>query len=614
MKDITRRLSPLAPLPLSLLAAGLLAACPSQPNGTGLPDLNIFTDTTVDGSADAPGPEDVAADADAGTDAGADASADAALDGGQGDAVEDAAGDGSAGDGGAGDAPDGGCANECTEGETRCAETGEQVEVCKLQGNGCYAWSQGVACLTTNLCTNLPDVCVDGKCQPPAGAPDPNAGCTAPEDPCLVSVCNGATGQCEDQPNPEPVPCDDGDVCTEDDVCFNGECGGTDVCPKTCVPEDLLCGEAIVGTLTDGTNTMDGYSGLDGACADATTGYEGFERVFKVQTSVAGTACEGSQFSVELTDPSQAGTDFVDVFLLDPEEGTCWPGACLDRATMDGAGRLTITADLPASGALYLVVDGREGYNGEFRVAASCCGKSVETFCGDGVDQDGSFGDGLKDCADDDCAGDPLCDTEYSCTDGLDNDGNGATDCFDPACTDAPECDVETDCADTIDNDGNGQTDCDDPSCQASPDCAQACSTVTATLHCGDTLTNQDLTTAPIGILSSLHGGLCSSGSGDYSTKHQLAYELDPGTCDGNYEVQIVPSTAGSNLILDTILTGPDCLPDACVAEGFLWGQDPAFLGPLTTTAHPTAWLLVSEAVEASQLGNVDITLNCTCQ
>ena len=55
---------------------------------------------------------------------------------------------------------------------------------------------------------------------------------------------------------------------------------------------------------------------------------------------------------------------------------------------------------------------------------------TTETDCGDGLDDDG---DGLVDCEDGDCAGDPLCE-EADCDDGLDNDADGLTDCDDDDC------------------------------------------------------------------------------------------------------------------------------------------------------------------------------------
>ncbi len=65
---------------------------------------------------------------------------------------------------------------------------------------------------------------------------------------------------------------------------------------------------------------------------------------------------------------------------------------------------------------------------------------SVESVCDDEVDNDG---DGLTDCADDDCVDDVACDTaadEEICNDDVDNDGDGRIDCADDDCLDDPAC------------------------------------------------------------------------------------------------------------------------------------------------------------------------------
>lgn len=140
----------------------------------------------------------------------------------------------------------------------------------------------------------------------------------------------------------------------------------------------------------------------------------------------------------------------------------------------------------------------------------------VETSCGNGVDDD--F-DGNVDCADSDCAADPVCaglaDSEFNCVDDIDNDGNGAVDCDDDACTRSPVCretpiadagtepsdagptppedagpepprdaggppvpdggggggGFEWQCGDSVDNDEDGAVDCADNDCEFIPPC-----------------------------------------------------------------------------------------------------------------------------------------------
>ncbi len=109
----------------------------------------------------------------------------------------------------------------------------------------------------------------------------------------------------------------------------------------------------------------------------------------------------------------------------------------------------------------------------------------VETVCNDAYDDDG---DGLVDCADDDCDGQecgvggrvcashqcvcPGGDVETQCDDGQDNDCDGNADCLDPDCKGDPSCKggAETSCSNGEDDDGDGDIDCDDGDCEG-----QAC-------------------------------------------------------------------------------------------------------------------------------------------
>ena len=78
------------------------------------------------------------------------------------------------------------------------------------------------------------------------------------------------------------------------------------------------------------------------------------------------------------------------------------------------------------------------------------CQTGGETNCGDGVDNDS---DGDTDCADSDCAADPLCSstTEIDCADGVDNDNDGDTDCADSDCSGHPSCSgTGWDCVDIL--------------------------------------------------------------------------------------------------------------------------------------------------------------------
>ena len=109
-----------------------------------------------------------------------------------------------------------------------------------------------------------------------------------------------------------------------------------------------------------------------------------------------------------------------------------------------------------------------------------------ETICADGVDNDE---DGAIDCADSDCADDPICAaTAENCVNGADDDGDGAIDCDDSDCAEHPTCVASEDiCDDGLDNDEDGVTDCDDSDCDGDPACAEPVEDI-----CDDELDNDE--------------------------------------------------------------------------------------------------------------------------
>jgi len=90
-------------------------------------------------------------------------------------------------------------------------------------------------------------------------------------------------------------------------------------------------------------------------------------------------------------------------------------------------------------------------------------------ICDDGLDNDV---DGLVDCFDPDCAGDPVCfeGDDITCSDGIDNDADGLIDCVDPDCGGTSPCGIEI-CGNGIDDDLDNLIDCFDPDCFGDPTC-----------------------------------------------------------------------------------------------------------------------------------------------
>ncbi|MCC6746556.1 MAG: hypothetical protein IT371_02795 [Deltaproteobacteria bacterium] len=90
--------------------------------------------------------------------------------------------------------------------------------------------------------------------------------------------------------------------------------------------------------------------------------------------------------------------------------------------------------------------------------------------CGNGLDDDG---DGRVDCKDPDCAAEPGCAGLFElCANRQDDDGDGLVDCADLDCVLDPACKPTTeDCNNRLDDDGDGLVDCRDPDCAGTPAC-----------------------------------------------------------------------------------------------------------------------------------------------
>ena len=98
---------------------------------------------------------------------------------------------------------------------------------------GCVYEPRGGACTDGNPCT-INDQCSGGLCS--GTEVDCDDG-----DPCTVDSCDITTGQCLHPPG-SGANCDDGNMCTENDRCFNGECNGT---PITCPDDGNECTDNV---------------------------------------------------------------------------------------------------------------------------------------------------------------------------------------------------------------------------------------------------------------------------------------------------------------------------------------------------------------------------------
>ncbi|MFN2375232.1 MAG: hypothetical protein ABR538_01760 [Candidatus Binatia bacterium] len=124
---------------------------------------------------------------------------------------------------------------ECTGAPVDCSAFEDDCNsaFCNPQTGQCgtLAADNGTPCDDGDPCTTG-EQCDDGEC---VGDP---VDCSASADACNFGICNGDTGQCEKQPNPQALTCSDDNLCTTGDQCDDGACVGT---PTDCSGQDGAC-------------------------------------------------------------------------------------------------------------------------------------------------------------------------------------------------------------------------------------------------------------------------------------------------------------------------------------------------------------------------------------
>ncbi|MFT3775395.1 MAG: MYXO-CTERM sorting domain-containing protein [Minicystis sp.] len=147
------------------------------------------------------------------------------------------------------------CDTACGNGAADCSACSAALGATK---DGTCTPLTGTTCDDGNKCTQT-DVCQAGTCK---GSP---VTCTA-LDPCHdPGTCNPATGTCSNPAKPNGVVCDDGNKCTLNDTCNGGLCtaGNPVTCPTADQCHDVAACDPSSGTCAvtpkaDGTACDDG--------------------------------------------------------------------------------------------------------------------------------------------------------------------------------------------------------------------------------------------------------------------------------------------------------------------------------------------------------------------
>ena len=262
--------------------------------------------------------------------------------------------------------------------------------------------NEGGDCDDGSLCS-VDDMCTDGVC---VGV---DVDCTHLDDTCNEGVCNQGTGTCLRSPINEGGDCDDGNLCTEDDACAAGTCRGIAV---DCSHLDDDCNDGFCNPGTGACLRSPINNG--GVCSDddlCTTG--------------------------DLCDDGDCRGVAVDCSHLDDDcnEGVCNPanGNCVASAINDG---------LACEDGLFCTLNET--------CLVGLCGGGSDHPCDDGIDCT------LDACdeTDDRCVHTPdhaACDDDNACTDDACAEGVGceSTANDENACTDGDTCTVDA-CRDGV--------------------------------------------------------------------------------------------------------------------------------------------------------------------
>jgi hypothetical protein len=121
-------------------------------------------------------------------------------------------------------------------------DSGECVHEPMADGTACGGEGTCVAAATcqSGTCQGEPEPegqpCDDGFFCTEFDACDGSGGCVGVDrhcesaDECSTGQCNEDTDSCEDVPVEDYTTCSDGDLCTRNDVCQGGTCGGGEAC------------------------------------------------------------------------------------------------------------------------------------------------------------------------------------------------------------------------------------------------------------------------------------------------------------------------------------------------------------------------------------------------
>ena len=303
-------------------------------------------------------------------------------------------------------------AADCPNDANVCTDRACNAGTCG-QVNNTAGCNDGLLCTINDSCVNGvcdgEDACPGQLCNPSNGACVDcltATDCPNDADVCTDRICNaGACGQVNNTAN-----CNDGSLCTINDSCLDGTCGGEDACPgQLCNPSNGACVECLsAGDCPDDSSVC-----TDRACDAGTCGH-----VNNTATCNDGSLCTVNDSCL---DGTCGGEDACPGGLCNPSNGACVECLTSGDCTADS----NPCTDTVCS----------NGFCDDVNNSAACSDGLVCTIndhCSNGV-----------------CDSDPrVCNDGFSCTTDTCDEPNGCV--FTPndnACNDSQYCNGEETCA-----------------------------------------------------------------------------------------------------------------------------------------------------------------------
>jgi hypothetical protein len=183
--------------------------------------------------------------------------------------------------------------------------------------------ADGTGCDDGDRCTQR-DVCVQGACE----GREPVV-CVASDQCHDAGRCDPASGLCSNPPARDGTACDDGNACTRTDTCTGGQCRGTD--PLVCAAAapcrdagrcDPRTGQCLGAPLADGVACDDGdVCSVGDACVAGACRGAG-----RAPDQDGDGLCDAIDLCPEIADPGRADPDGAACRCTAPPPGDCLMG------------------------------------------------------------------------------------------------------------------------------------------------------------------------------------------------------------------------------------------------------------------------------------------------